>query len=595
MKRGVKFLLIIGIVLLIGIFLWSLRKIEGFKIQKLNVDYVPKEVYLVGTILNPDDIYQNPPASRDVYAKAFVYDDAVQICKNYGGELATRAQLQMAVDLSGHWCKRGWIKDDRTNAYFPSPIGDACPGYSQGGVADTVVNGVITMKGKPPKGRAIQTATDLKTGASQDKAFAICYGPKPSLSETRDVQSFNKEVYSMFDVNNMASYVMNGPTPTVGVSTTTSDSVPLKYNSYNIYPTTFTRAQALYALSQQFSKQFLTPVPADAGYDINKARKILTDGTDTAQGSSAREDALNKGITTAVNPELYEGDADATSWNTNSKSQSCSSLSTFADTVRDKIKLLRTIFSDVSGMTLTAIQMKTENGYLQSVVSDICRSNAAPTEACTRLLALDYDIFYRDRTIYSTDTTQPNALLPSYLIDDLESLNFALALRECELQQILGSLEYLNDKLDCKVNFTSKSTSSDGRITFTTDPIGGNFTTNRITYTDKNGEELVKVPIQCGQILDAGEKDLAFKVGRDVDYNAVERLKKSFEQISPYYSNEQFTKLVNTILDRLNVILEPPDHTKFLKYDGIFNNSLRNLYRIHNILLNNDYSIPKIN
>jgi hypothetical protein len=563
MKRGVKFLLIIGIVLLIGIFLWSLRKIEGFDIQKLNVDYSPREVYLVGTIKNPDDIYNN----KDVYSNAYTYDDAVGICNKYGGGLATMAQLQMAVDLSGHWCKRGWIKDDRTNAYFPSPIGDACPGYSQGGQADQTVAGKV-IKGSPPKGRAIQTATDLQIGTSKNKAFAICYGPKPNYSETIDVQNFNKEVYSMFDVSNMVSYVMNGPSATNSTSATLDKKTgDIKYD---IYPTTFTRSQALYALSEQFSK-----IPIS--YDINAARKILTDGTDTSQKSAERDDKLNKDITYAVNPKLYEEGSVATEWNTNSHEQSCKALSTFNVTVTSRISTIRSLFSDVSGMTLTAIQMKTENGYLQSVVSDICRSGSNPTEACTRLLALDYDIFYRDRRIYSPD--KPNGLLPSYLLDDLESLNFALSLRECELQQILGSLEYLNEKIGCNVDFKKYPGTANA--------------TNIIEYEDKDKNKQ-RVPIQCGQALTAVEKKNAFKVGRDIDYNAVDRLKKSFEQISPYYSNAQYTELVNTILDRLNVVLEPPDHTRFLKYDSIFNNSLRNLYRIQNIVLKNDYSIPTL-
>jgi hypothetical protein len=155
-------------------------------------------------------------------------------------------------------------------------------------------------------------------------------------------------------------------------------------------------------------------------------------------------------------------------------------------------------------------------------------------------------------------------------------------MRECELQQILGSLEYLNEKIGCNINFKQYNRTLD------------NITpTNIISYED-NDKNMRKIPIQCGQKLTDLEKKQAFKMGRDVDYNAVDRLKKSFEQISPYYSNAQYTELVNTILDRLNVVLEPPDHTRFLKYDNIFNNSLRNLYRIQNIVLNNDYSIPTI-
>jgi len=543
MKRGIKFLLVIGIVLLIGILLWCLRTKEGFNIQTLNVDYVPNEVYMVGQILNPSDLYKNPPPSRDVYKNAFVYDDANAACAKYGGRLATMAELQSVVDLSGHWCKRGWIAGDRDRAYFPSTTAtDACPGATA---------------------RGIQTATDLATGPSANKAFAICYGPK-TTADTIDIQDFNKDVYSMFDVNNKVNYVMNGPPATVGIAGATSGSV-----SYNIYPTIFTRTQALYALSQR-------------NYNQERAREYLIEQTDTAQQSTTRDDPLNKAITNAAGTDLYETGEDATKWNANSKTESCNTLGQFANTVATSLTRLRRLFSDISGMTMTAIQMKTENGYLQSVVADICRSSSAPTEACTRLLALDYDIFYRDRTIYSTDKTTTNALLPSYLIDDLESLNFALALRECELQQILGSLEYLNEKLECPTKYIVD------RVY-----LGTQIATNITEYKDKNGV-IQRMPIRCGQKLSDGDKNAAFKAGRDVEYNAVDRLKKTFEQISPYYSNEQFTKLVNTILDRLNVILEPPDNTKFLKYDGIFNNSLRNLYRIRSILIDNKYEVPTL-
>jgi len=381
----------------------------------------------------------------------------------------------------------------------------------------------------------------------------------------------------------MANYVMNGPSATVAVKNPDTNQL-----SYNIYPTIFTRTQALYALSQN-------------DYNQKNARDYLIREMDKAQQSNARDDPLNKTITDAAGSNLYETDAarsnlyetgeDATKWNTNSKAESCTALQDFANTVADKLKTLRKLFQDISGMTMTAIQMKTENGYLQSVVSDICRSSSAPTEACTRLLALDYDIFYRDRTVYSTDRTRTNALLPSYLLDDLENLNFALALRECELQQILGSLEYLNEKIGCSVSFTKFNGTN-----FTTDYNTNTFSTNRVTYRDPNNPDRIirDVPIQCGQKLNDDTKNASFKVGRDVEYNAVDRLKKSFEQISPYYSNQQFTKLVNTILDRLNIVLEPPDHTKFLRYDGIFNNSLKNLYRINNIIFNNDYRIPTL-
>lgn len=598
----------IGIALIIVAFLWYLLRLENvtesFATQRQNMNYQAKEVYLVGSIINTNtkDYLYDPIA--DTYRNGgFTYEAALARCQHYGGTLATKAQLQMAVnELNGNWCVAGWVSDDRTNAYFIDPFSGnnkICPNTT----------GTI-----PGIQRYIPSTTT--NSRNENLAFATCYGPKPAmttLSGTKsnvateiiesatssfDVQPFNKTSYSMIsnatlmcvtsgnctnaiaELSTIASQAQLRKTriqasPT-GQDTATSTAAATAASTaetnltnaksafidvfrngrevaVDIFPKIFTTSQAYYALDNSTPKYNPTAARAKLLNDINNSETTNTD-------------PLNTGIATVVNPSAVEDSTTITAWNDNAKNKTCASFTDIQNAMYGKLAQIHQLFSDLSGATQTTIKMKTENGYLQSIVSEICQGQ--DTDACRRLLALDYDIYYKDRT--------PNAVTQSYIIDDLENINLALSIQECNIQQSLGSVEYLGEKL----------------LGCAPVPVPNNlkdklkFRTNLQVNTEGGGVIVEgKIPLECPK---SGQPTIAtlanFKAGRDIPFNSVDVIKQMFQQISPYYSGSAYQDLVNTVLNRLTQILEIPDGSKFLQYDGIFNNSRKNLENAKNLL-----------
>jgi len=550
---------LIGIVLfiLLGAAILFTRKLqEGFENTKLNVEYIPEEVFLVAPVLNPTGIFEPTDAT---YADGYTYDEAVAKCQSYGGRLATSTELNVALDLSGHWCSRGWTEGDRTKAYSLNPFPGACPGKTTRQVVEVTVPG---------------------TGVGAGKAFAICMAKKPPFLATNDVQDFSKDSYSMFS-DDFLQKVMSGsgkPDTAAGVTAATR-------NNDMMYPKQFTRSQALWALTN--------PTVAADKYKPLPARALLLQKGTADEERPTINDAqeYNLQIARNVQSETVEPSTDRTAWNTNARNKTCEMLTSVVNDVNAKLTTIQNYFRDISGMVVTALDMKKENGYLQSVVADVCRRNEK-TEACTRLMSLDFDVFYKNRT--------PNALTQKYIIDDLEGLNLALQMRECELQQILGGIQQVNDIIGAGCTFNLFE--------------GKRYNTGKIPKLNERGEPMMGAngqpvfqPITCKNIqqtIDGKEVDVSklyeeqkdsqgnpmnpnykpFRVGNDVNLNGVDKLKKSLEQISPYYSTEQFNSLTSIILDRLNEILEPPDGTKFYPFNDIFKRAGTNMSIVKNLL-----------
>jgi hypothetical protein len=81
--------------------------------------------------------------------------DAAKVCEDYGAKLATKAQLQTALDLGADWCNSGWLADD-PDPWYPNQI--ARPGcgisgsyeklymYNPSGKSDVTCYGVKPNK-----------------------------------------------------------------------------------------------------------------------------------------------------------------------------------------------------------------------------------------------------------------------------------------------------------------------------------------------------------------------------------------------------------------------------------------------------------------
>jgi hypothetical protein len=95
-------------------------------------------------------------------------------------------------------------------------------------------------------------------------------------------------------------------------------------------------------------------------------------------------------------------------------------------------------------------------------------------------------------------------------------------------------------------------------------------------------------PIQYGNNLDANgvpftcatdyskypngiPPSTAFTVGGGkIDQNAVEGLKFSLQQISPYYNSSNYSELISTVLEQLSMLLRTPLITDYTDSNGLF-------------------------
>jgi hypothetical protein len=325
----------------------------------------------------------------------------------------------------------------------------------------------------------------------------------------------------------------------------TGDSESNPYNK-DIFPVNFTDAQVFTEL------QYATPP-----YNLESTRQnlIAKYSTDT---TSTTSNTLNQRLRDLETPSV------TSSWTTNSQAQSCTALSEIYEQMNSSLIALKSLFSDLSGTVFNMIKAKEENAVLQTTIQQICvgpqASSARISAACSRLLSLEYDILYRNKSL--DEFTQTNT------ITDLESLNYALRIRECEIQQALGSLEEILINLNCpsstlttlRREYKNNTVVRSPAIAATsTTPARAQITApiNCDTYFNRDGSVSINR-------TEFSAPNSAFKIGRDIDYNPVERLKVSLQQISPFFSGTtQYSSLLSDVLNQLSVTLRkiPQDYS----------------------------------
>jgi len=339
--------------------------------------------------------------------------------------------------------------------------------------------------------------------------YPICYAVKPP-NPSPYVRDFNSANFSMVS-SDVLTAVTNGP-------------------GTDMYPIVFSASQAYWALEQN-------------GYDPVAARSALKDlATRTAYdnailaviGGTPMSDALKQTDTTCLDLAAIKADFEK------------------------KIQGLETIFSDLSGAVYSAIAAKDENtNYIQAQITSICKNpniSQTTSDACSRLLSLDYDIFYRN--LDPTGKTQEN------LITDLETINIALAMEECTLQQNFSALKVTTDTLCPDTNPPTRSWAI-----LKDNTMDGNMIT--CSYpTDRS-----KIP--------SG----AFKVGQDIQMNMVGLFKYDLEQISPYFNTEKYASLITNILNQLSITMRTPPPEQYINAENTFNRANSLAQRVYNLLI----------
>lgn len=539
-------LLVLFIAYLCNTYLEPFINPQGVVVSNLSVN--PDEIFLLAT--NPGSFrINNSSDSFNYNEKGILYSEALKACMDVGPGVTlaslsalttspSKLSLNVAIDLSANWCAAGWTTESAQTgfAYFPMTNFTTYK-CKLNNTANSSAN-ATPATGKIFLPNTIRSGTTYNYGVynpgSNGKAFAICVGPKPPLV-TAKINAFNNTTYSMYNASLM-TYLKTG----------VDSSNP--YNN-DIFPVTFTDAQAYKAL------QNATPP-----YNVARARSTLVANyaTDT---NSTTSNALNSSL------RDLEPVTTTLSWSTNSYTQTCNTLSTIYSNMDSSLSTLNTIFSDLSGTVASMISAKEENGVLQTTIQRIClgpQATSAPIgDACSRLLSLDYDILYRNKSSDSYDQTNT--------ITDLASLNYALRIRECEIQQSLGSLQEILRTMNCPNDILTKLTQKYKNNTIVTDSTNVDPTKhiykpiNCTTYFNEDGsfsqsETRYSAP------------NTAFKIGRDIQYNPVDKLKVSLQQISPFFSGNQYSSLLSDVLNQLSVTLRtvPEDYTNL-------NNTVKNI------------------
>lgn len=333
---------IIGFLIISLIYLYYTHTTkEGFATIS-NIQYPFNEVFLVSQSENSEKgrgigTY-SVPNDTQYKTQGYTWTEARNMCKGYGGDLATVAQVQFAYDNSGNWCPAGWTLDSKTAAYYLPTKTRLC-GLLPASITSTI-------KDIPAK---------IDTNGER-RAFAICYAAKPP-NPSVSVNPFSYFEYSMISGQTLSN-VMNG-------------------DGSDIFPVEFTSSQAYYALDK---------VPkVNNKFDSTNARKWLIDNYDT--------------INTQILSTLQYIDNSDWSNLSNASQQSCTLLKDKDDAVSNQILTIQNAFKDISGYVLATISSKDENSNIQAMLFDICKNtNPNNSPACAKLATLDFDLFYTNPT-----------------------------------------------------------------------------------------------------------------------------------------------------------------------------------------------------
>ena len=310
---------------------------EGFQTPTdFNIDYPIKEVFLVGDIGSADISTLYGPATN--MTKAYTWTEALDMCTSLGADLATKEQVGVALDASGHWCAPGWVKDDKTAAYYPS---------NQSGCLSTDANETTVGAG---------SKNAVKKRANITKAFATCYGVKPA-QQSKLILPF------------APNYTRLAETPAIGIVSTG--------NGLNdIFPFTYAPELAYYALENYSAQR--------PKYNSQMAREYLNKNFNT----------INSTIRRAVEPDTMSNE-DMAAWTGKELEKSCDSIATVQDNLIDRLESLRVVFQTLQNTTLAAVGAKYESMDLQAKVNYICAAmDADSSPACAKLATIDFETYY---------------------------------------------------------------------------------------------------------------------------------------------------------------------------------------------------------
>ena len=550
--KNLQQIITIGVIIIIVLVIaYSYRKTrEPFQtnlsnpVVVSNITSNPDEIFLVAP--NPAEFKINSPSDSFSYSSTgYTYTEAQNACRAFGGELAdltslpqsrSKLSLEIARDLSANWCAAGWTATNSDYAYFPMTDFTTLNKCKLSNPSNATTNT------NPESGKYyLPTVKGIgQYKPSDGKAFAICVGKKPPPPTAR-VNPFNMNSYSMYN-ENIISYLKTG-----------KDSM----NPYNddIFPIEFTDAQVYNAL------QNVSPL-----YDPLSARRWLKDRYKDAATTS--NDALNTNLYDAETNNIYtpETAAERSAWENDSRTKSCEVLTAIYTTIDGHLTTLNTLFTSVNGNVQNIIDAKQDNSNMQSVINLICRNasdQSIESKACVRMLSIDFDILYKNKS--SDPTEQKN------VIKQLEALNMALRMRQCEIQQSLGSLQYILDLYK-----------SNGTCNATLSALTTKYKNNIVNVKSlKNPNNTIPMPINCEMYFDSSgnvtsdktsqhsSPATAFKVGRDIEYNNVDLLKLRIQEISPYFSTDQYKNIVSEVLGELSATLRSPPPSEFLNINAI--------------------------
>jgi hypothetical protein len=596
--------LAVSCIIILCYLYFAKRYVEPFasSVPVSNISKPTDEIFLMAR-QNPIETFTSYKATNwyRYTQDGFTYEDAQKVCESVDATLAdltvptnaSNLSLQVALDLSGHWCAAGWTKGSSTIAYFPvndtSSVNKCIPTVDDINVITSTNCAADPAPGKfcVPNVRGFG-----KYKPSNGKAYAICMGPKPP-NPTALVNYFNRLSYSMYSDELMVYLTTGQDSTNVYVS--------------DIFPVQFTPSQAFNALvNTSFN-------PQDARRWLVRNYQVVANVLTAPSNESV---AINE-------PKLLlkapDNEATRTAWSNSSVEQSCVTLEAVYTEMNTQLKTLTELFSDLSGVVQKMIIAKGENALLQTTVTKVCieaSSDKVKSSACNRLLTLDYDLFYRN--------TSNDPYRQTNLITNLETLNLALRVRECEIQQALGSLQQIltvfktnsrcattlaNLKTKYKDNMVPRISIPAGSIIQSngslknsrgavvappnTVALSGQIVAGSIVQGDGSikTSNLGSTIAPPGTVLLTGEKQIscnvlfnndgtvwdgtgstptdgaapntAFKIGRDIPYNSVDSLKLKLEEISPFFTGPQYAALANTVINQLSIMIRTPLPTEY--------------------------------
>jgi hypothetical protein len=332
--RHIHYLLIGICVSILILYVVFLKEKEGFNTFNENVDYTSyfKEVFLVapdqfGNVNNYVELYGtiNP-------VNPYTHDEAVAVCKEYGGDLATLDQLTKATHkLGANWCPGGWVKDTKTTLYYPMQVNGTC------GIANDL-SGVKQM-------------TPYINGI---RGYPICYAVKPP-NPTRFVRYFNRLNYNMISTD-MLNRVIN--------------------SSGDIFSIVFSPSQGYYALEQN-------------EYDAVAARNALkVDITRAAYNAAilAKTGRIPQTDAEKTSNASQASCSDLTATKADFETKLTELQSSFND-------LSGAVYAAISAKDENTNYIQSQ---ITSICKSPPQDRPGVADACARLLSLDYDIFYRN-------------------------------------------------------------------------------------------------------------------------------------------------------------------------------------------------------